>query len=606
MFRIAVLLLLIASCADASQRQLGARSLAQAALKHQKSNSNVQSLDPAPYVYNVRYFEQTLDHFNFEPTVPATYQQKYLINDTWWQKPDASKGIAAGPIFFYTGNEGPITLFAQNTGFMWDIAPAYNALLIFAEHRYYGDSMPYGNQTFSDPKNLRFLTMPQALADFARLLSVVKTDLNAVQAPVIAFGGSYGGMLSSWFRMKYPHIVAGAIASSAPIWQFTGITGPEVYNQIVTGDFQVISSCASNIRNSWDMMTTLSQTADGLAFLSSTFHTCSPFASADHIMNDLFPYIVNAYGYMAMVDYPYPTSFLGPMPAYPVTEACGKFLGVSSTDPRAVITAVYQAVNVFYNYSGQQGPCVNVSSNEPTTLADAGGWNYQSCTEMVMPIGQYGGKDMFYPAPWNLTSIIQGCQQSFGVTPRPYWIEEYLGGKNIQDFTNIVFTNGDLDPWSGGGVLAQLAATLPSIYIKGGAHHLDLRSSNPADPQSVIDARQQIRGWIDKFIATGDSTSDPCKGMVNRSTVGASLVLVAAISGLGTFALVYILFVRRRPVGGQGSAFIDQRGDGPYAQFDAVLPPRAYVASRAPAREPGTYADLSGAASERASLNPQA
>lgn len=60
---------------------------------------------------------------------------------------------------------------------MWDIAPEYNAAIVFAEHRFYGKSKPFGNDSYKDVKNLGYLSSEQALADFAHLITYLKQQV---------------------------------------------------------------------------------------------------------------------------------------------------------------------------------------------------------------------------------------------------------------------------------------------------------------------------------------------------------------------------------------------------------------------------------------------
>ena len=115
-------------------------------------HSAQQDAFPSVYKYTTRWFNATLDHFNFANT--GTFPLRYLVNDDHFGGPGA-------PIFLYTGNEGDIEWFARNTGFMWEIAPEFQASVVFVEHRYYGLSLPFGNSSYADPKRLGFLTSEQ-------------------------------------------------------------------------------------------------------------------------------------------------------------------------------------------------------------------------------------------------------------------------------------------------------------------------------------------------------------------------------------------------------------------------------------------------------------
>lgn len=169
-------------------------------------------------------------------------------------------------MFFYTGNEGTIESFAENTGFLWETARDFEALIVFAEHRYYGKSLPFGNQSLT-PEKVGHLTSSQALADYVLLISYLQSSLGFKEnpLPVVAFGGSYGGMLAAWLRMKYPSGVIGAIASSAPILQFANFTPCNSFSSVVTSVFRTSTGgdCTILIKRSWEEIRTILATEEG-------------------------------------------------------------------------------------------------------------------------------------------------------------------------------------------------------------------------------------------------------------------------------------------------------------------------------------------------------
>lgn len=91
------------------------------------------------------------------------------------------------------------------------LAKKFGAVVVFAEHRFYGKSWPFGTAEKSFTREgVKYLTVPQVMRDFVNLINVLKTDINHLELSeraVIVGGGSYGGMLSAWMRMYFPNQV---------------------------------------------------------------------------------------------------------------------------------------------------------------------------------------------------------------------------------------------------------------------------------------------------------------------------------------------------------------------------------------------------------------
>ena len=90
----------------------------------------------------------------------------------------AKEATGTPPIFFYCGNEGEVWSFYNNTGqltFPGGWADQAHALVVFAEHRFYGESMPFGKDFVGKPEYTKYLTLEQAMMDFVALIKYLKS-----------------------------------------------------------------------------------------------------------------------------------------------------------------------------------------------------------------------------------------------------------------------------------------------------------------------------------------------------------------------------------------------------------------------------------------------
>ncbi|ETO20282.1 hypothetical protein RFI_16937 [Reticulomyxa filosa] len=443
----------------------------------------VWSQIPPPETY---YYEQKLDHFNPQDT--RTFKEKYLVCSEYWKQ--------GGPIFFYSGNEGEIESFYYNTGFMFDIAP-----------QYYGSSLPFGDDSFT-PENLRYLTIELAVADYAQFLTDWKSANHAEKNAVVVFGGSYGGILAAACRIhKYKYKYNLYFQKIfIYIYIFSNIQNPLVFFNLVTNDYnEVNAQCPEIVRQGYAEMISLAAGGQ-YNVITDVFQLCSPVQN-EYDVTYLQLWARNAFLTMAMVDYPYSANFMGSLPAWPVNVSCDILLNYQGYPMQALANAA----GMYYNASANNTlECFNITA-EFIECADQTGcglgndaiaWDYQMCTEIVYGQDTNNVTDMFPPRIWELQNLTEYCQPKYGVTPEPSWMQIHGTVCIFLIFCSLVYFI--FVCVIGGGYLTPPGPDdMPTVIIPSGAHHLDLRESNVADPPDVTAARatetQYISSWLEEY-----------------------------------------------------------------------------------------------------------
>ena len=86
-----------------------------------------------------------------------------------------------------------------------------------------------------------------------------------------------------------------------------------------------------------------------------------------------------------------------------------------------------------------------------------------------MPFASRESTSMFPASEWDEKSNSYYCKAMYGELPQYNWALDYFGGrkpeKDFMKASNIIFSNGELDPWHAGGVLKNVSDRTLSIFI---------------------------------------------------------------------------------------------------------------------------------------------
>ncbi|XP_068085052.1 putative serine protease K12H4.7 [Anabrus simplex] len=416
------------------------------------------------------YFHQILDHFDLNKT--ECFKQRYYKYDGFFRE--------GAPIFLQIGGE--VEILGMGPNFPNELAMKYHGFLYALEHRYYGKSVP---ASFSG-RDPRYLSSEQALEDIAHFIEAQKEQYP--DSPWIVSGCSYAGNLATWMRQKYPHLVQGAIAGSAPLLVKADFYEYfEVIGEVLKGRAPL---CHQNILEANQELAMLAKSPNGQRKLAKIFGV--PSYSSDDSLKFHY-YLAEAVldrGVIQDLHYfkPYCSEVCYSVRRYTHEKSVLDIL-VNFTMPRSQETS---------------GSFVGAS----LTGHAANMWLYQICHEFgywrtlsskKQPFGIWPNVNTLFRLDCNQWNIsMETLEDNIRKTNLRY------GGKT-PNVTNVVFMHGSNDPWHPLGVLWDLSSSARAFVFQGLSHcemyggrkHFKAADERYAEWMKIYDEIDSIvRSWI--------------------------------------------------------------------------------------------------------------
>lgn len=190
--------------------------------------------------------------------------------------------------------------------------------------------------------------------------------------------------------------------------------------------------CKNWIRSTFDMMLENRNETQHWELYNKYLLPCTPITTGAQVLA-MIQHYSSVFSYMAMINYPYPTSFLEPVPANVAAASCAPYANWTNTttsqSAEAMVVAFAEATAVYTNHSGQI-QCTNIENGDDAGGLDAGGWEYQQCTQLPMP-NNTRDTSLFPATSWSNDAWTEFCQGKYNTTPAWDWAFETFGGYNF-------------------------------------------------------------------------------------------------------------------------------------------------------------------------------
>ena len=431
-------------------------------------------------------------------------QRFFVVNDFFTSGGD-------GPVFYFLCGEYECPGVMTERLFPVQLALENSGLIVVVEHRYFGYSYPTppGNDT-----DLALLTSKQALQDFALFqiwfqeqfinipyqrtppFSPSSTSSHGIYNPWIVVGGSYPGALSAWYRLKYPHLVIGSLASSAvvnAVYNFTDFDKQVRISSSLPGTVGVVGNDKCT-----DALVAIGKAIEGQ--IPSVY---SEFQAADGMDAGDFMFLIAdvaaesiQYGHRHLL-------------CDSITPTYVSYLnGKSNVDDLVGVYANY-TINYYYSVLGNNA----AGYDRRTFHADSTSrsWWYMTCAEVgywqVAPSPSTSIRSQLITLEWYQTL----CSQIYNISDSLPPITDtniYYGADDIvldlQSSSNIFFTNGIEDEWQWAGVRNMTSVQGEKsnnviarlIDCDECAHCVEMYSETDQDSVELRKVRNEIRDFV--------------------------------------------------------------------------------------------------------------